>query len=48
MPNPVLLAQNVTTHQQPSISQQLATGGILTNIWEVDVPVPSAGQDKPL
>lgn len=49
MPNPVLLSENVAGNIPGiQINQQQASGQILTNIWEITVPYPVEGQEKPL
>jgi DGQHR domain-containing protein len=48
MPNPVLLSENTVVGPSIAISQQLAAGGIPTNIWQVHVDEPKTGEAKPL
>ena len=48
MPNPVLLSENATSPGSITVRQQLATGAIPTDIWEVEIPISPAGQPRPL
>jgi hypothetical protein len=49
MPNPVLLCENAfLSGSVITIRQQVGTGGVPTNIWEIDVRDPSQGAQKPL
>lgn len=49
MPNPVLLCGNVLQNGAAIvIRQQTGTGGVPTNIWEIDISKPAPSGQKPL
>jgi DGQHR domain-containing protein len=48
MPNPVLLSENVLIPHSISVKQVKLPGGVLAPVWELEIPLPAPGDDKPL
>ena len=48
MPNPVLLCENTTLGSRPISARQQLNNGVPTDVWEVEIDIPTGNPGKPL